>query len=276
MFKNTEVIKTTCDKLNIKNEFVDQDKNILAVFLAHKNEPIYFVHSSTPFNTEDVVRIARDKDYTNLILGNSVKIPRTLSFLDPNVDDKYAEYIKEKNVEEIIEKIESQIPYPLIIKKNSGEQGQNVFLVKNTTEAKEAFTKIFNKEDKLYDHIALAQEYFPSKKEYRVIVFKREIVLIYEKDTSEATFEGNLSPLHYKDANAVLTTDEKTKNRLADFIAPIWQKINLGFGGLDIAENESGELCLFEINTKPGFEHFAKDNGIEALVEMYRQILKST
>lgn len=271
---NVEAVKKACEKLSIKSEFMDENKNILAVYLMDKNKPVYFVHSSTPFNTEDVVRICRDKDYTRLILGDSVKMPKTLSFLDPSVDEKYAEYVKEKSVEEMTGKIERQIPYPLIVKKNSGEQGQNVFLVKNQLETKEALAKIFNKEDKLYDHIALAQEYFPSVREYRVIVFRSEIILIYEKDTTGAIFEGNLSPLHYKDARAVLVSDEKTKNRLADFISPVWQKINLGFGGLDIAENDSGELCLFELNTKPGFEHFAKDNGLKPIVEMYKEIFK--
>ncbi len=273
MFTNIKAIKAACHNLGIKSIFFDKNRGVLGIFSSGKNDPLYFIHSSTPFNTEDVVRIARDKDYTRLILGNSIKMPKTLSFLDPNVDEKYAEYVKEKNVKEIVKKIENRIPYPLIIKKNSGEQGQNVFLVKTSTGTRNALAKIFNKKDKLYDHIALAQEYFPNIREYRVIVFKQRIVLIYEKNISEATFSGNLSPLHFRNAKAVLIEDRKIKNRLTRFISPLWQKINLRFGGLDIAEDKEGRFCLFEINTKPSFEYFVRDNGINHLVKMYEEIL---
>jgi glutathione synthase/RimK-type ligase-like ATP-grasp enzyme len=62
---------------------------------------------------------------------------------------------------------------------------------------------------------------------------------------------------------------------LREFIAPIYELLELNYGGLDIIEDAAGALRLVEINSRPGFSYFVRDNGREPLVKMYEMILTS-
>lgn len=200
-------------------------------------------------------------------------MPRTISFVDPDPAEVYVRYVVERSIDEIVERCESEFDYPMIIKKNSGSQGEHVYRCEDMRGSEEAFRQIFAKNSPLYDHIALAQETVDVEREYRVTVLNRKIEIIYLKDNSRARFVGNLSPLHWKGAKAVLIDDKGLKSRIEKFIAPIFSVIDLEYSGLDIAIDSSGEMWLFEINSHPAYDHLVEDNGEEVLVNLYERIL---
>lgn len=267
-----DCLKQACLNLGLSFKQIDQEGLFLSVKINNKNQ--YFISNQVPLNNHLTGMIIKDKFRTYQLLNKLIKMPKTISFMDPHVKELYQPYLKEKSLEEIANKIKSEFDNPVVIKKNSGSQGNNVFQTKNKKEIIAAVKKIFNQESQFYDHIALAQEKINIAKEYRVTVINKKIELIYHKDNSKAKFTGNLSPLHWDNAVAQLVKDKKLKDKIQNFINPIFKTINLNYGGFDIAVDENNQLWLLEINCFPAYDYFVRDNGEKKLVEVYEKMLK--
>jgi len=201
-------------------------------------------------------------------------MPKTKGYFDPCPKDvKYTDYVAQPNYEAITESICSEFSFPLIVKMNSGQQGTNVFKCSTKEEVSSALAAIFDHNSQHYDFVALAQEYIQPKAEYRVIVFRGKVLLAYEKNIESATFVGNLSPLHYENATAIQIQDIELLQRLQECVAPIFPILNLEFTGIDIILGTDNQLYIIELNSRPGFTLFEKDNSDEPLVLMYEKIL---
>lgn len=269
---NIRCLRAACDKLGIPYTMHDAYGNFVSVDL---EKPYFFVNAATPFNSSAVDKICKDKEFSWRLLHDTVTMPKTKGYFDPHpASDEYAGYVKEESSELIADDIINEFSLPVIIKMNSGQKGKNVFLCEDRVEILTALTSIFDHTSPAHDYVALAQDYIQPKKEYRVIVFRKEIVLAYEKDISGATFIGNLSPLHYENAKAVLINDPELIGRMQNTIDPIFNLLDLEFGGIDIILGTDDSLHVIELNTHPGFTYFVKDNEEEVLVEMYTKILQ--
>lgn len=268
---NTRCVQVACKNLCIPYNTYDNNKNLIEVLL--HNKPYIFVNFSTPFNSDSVSYICKDKDFTYKLLKSLVQMPRTLAFFDPHYENEaFKKYIVQTSYDEITREICKTFSLPVIVKMNSGSMGRNVFLCNSKEEVFEALEAIYKKDSPLYDYIALAQEYVPILKEYRVVTFEKEIILMYEKDFSNSTYIDNISPLHRENSKAVLIEDRELQENIQSFLKPVLDSFNIQFAGLDIILDESGNMFLLEINSKPGFSYFVKDNGEERLVQMYEQI----
>jgi glutathione synthase/RimK-type ligase-like ATP-grasp enzyme len=269
---NARCIRLACERLNIEHRFYDDNDNFIVVYL---DKPYFFINSSTPFNNDGIHKVSKDKEFSYRLLKDCVAMPKTVGFFNPDpidVDSKI--YARQSDIQEIVKNILNNFSLPVMVKMNSGSMGQNVFLCNVETEITTALQKIYDKNSPLYDYVAIAQDYIKIKNEYRVIVFEREIMLVYEKDISGARFSGNLSPLHYEDAKAVYVNDETLISKIADFIKPMFDIFDVQFVGLDVVIDENEKMFLLETNVQPGFSYFVKDNGDEKLVDMYEKILK--
>lgn len=276
MSVHTRCLVEACERLGVPHSFVDGDDNFLEINLGGKR--YYFPGASTPFNDGATSKICRDKEFSYKLLKGVIAMPKSLGFVDPEAPEKYRDWARMATTEAIVEKICSEFALPVIVKRNSGSQGRHVFLCKDRAEVATAVRKVFEKDEdgtKDYDHVLLAQEYIVAKKEYRAVVFGGNILMLYEKDVSDAVFTGNLSPLHWENSKAVQVADEKTIKRIQAFTAPIYSLLDLRYGGLDIIEDADGKLNLVELNSRPGFGLFAKDNGSEPLIQMYVKILQA-
>ena len=56
---------------------------------------------------------------------------------------------------------------------------------------------------------------------------------------------------------------------------PVFAKINVNYGGFDIAIDQNGDYWLIEINSSPNFEIFVRDNDRQIVVTMFKDILES-
>lgn len=260
-----------CEEERISWQFVSKDEAFIAVKIDSREYP--FITTDTPLNSAMTARICNDKGYTFELLQDVVAMPRTLSLIDPDAPPPFQAYASFRNFEPMKEEILKEFTLPLIIKKNSGSIGTNVFKIDDEKRIIPALKTVFNRTSPVYDHVALAQEFIPIAHEYRVTVLNKEIILIYEKDISQATFTGNLSPLHWKGARAVVIDNKTLIARIKKFITPVFSKLNVIYGGFDIAVDNNDKLWLFEINQRPAYNYLVADNGDDVLKDVYRKIL---
>ena len=269
MEQNIICLTAACTELGLQFEFIDEEHNFLRVRC--NGQAHYFQLNRTPFNAESVASICKDKYHTYCLLKEYVRFPKTLSFMSYNVDHRYKEYLQYRSLQEILAVVESELSYPCIIKSNSGSFGSNVFLCHSRTEAQDAIQRIFNKNSHLYDYILLAQEFVPTKEEYRLVCFKEEPVLAYKRSANPREF--NARYWENSASRAVFVTQQEIIQELQEFIRPVYGVLNIGFVGFDIIRSFDNELYVLELNSGPRFDHFIDSNGPEHVISMYKDIL---
>ncbi|MEH2004960.1 ATP-grasp domain-containing protein [Nostoc sp.] len=272
MLDNVSLLLQACENLNISYEIIYPAENLIKIEL--NNKPHYFCNYSTPLINQAVAHLIKDKEYTYHVLKKKVKLPRTLGFLSPFCDMQYKIYLKFPNIQDIVLEIKRNFETPVIVKRNSGSSGHNVFLCKNQDEIENALKEIFNINHK-YDYVALAQELIQIKSEYRAVFLNKELVLLYEKDITDAKFVGNLSPLHWNGAKAKYINEPQILSEIASFTKPVFEELDLDYGGLDIVLDRDNQYWLIEINSHPNFSIFTRDNGEEYVLRIFEKMLIS-
>ena len=269
---NIRCLTKACQELGVPYSYHDKNHNFIEIDIGR---PYYFANGATPLNDEAVSKICHDKEFTHQLLQSTIRMPATAGFIDPECDPRYQHYVKQHSYPEIISEIKKEFSFPIIVKMNSGSFGVNVFRCENEDETLSAIKTIYNKASSHYDYIALAQKHVSIKREFRVIILDQKIILVYEKDFSGAHFTGNLSPFYQENSRAVLISDSKLIKKLQKFIMPLFTRLNVRFAGLDIVIDEKNDIYLLELNSRPGFEYFVRDNGEELLVPVYKKIITS-
>jgi len=271
---NTRCLIKAARNLGLRVEIFDKNGNFVMVREGEKK--LFFANYATPFNSASVEKICKDKEFTHLLLESVVRMPRAKGFFDPLYNEGGEIKNGRDTLASLTQKIMESFTLPLILKPNSRARGLNVALCIESRHVYDALERIFDHRSEYYDYVALAEEYVKIDKEYRVVVYDKKIALLYEKDISGAEFNGNLSPLHWDGAKAVIIEDENLKKKLAEFISPIFDKFELNFAGLDIIIGKDSKIYLLEVNTQIGFANFVKDNGEKPLIEFYEKIFKPT
>ncbi len=271
MLTNIKMLLEACKKLSITYEILHPNQNLVKVKLSDRE--YYFTNFSTPLIPQSIAEIFKDKQYFYQVFRDVVKMPRTLSFISPYCDQKYKEYLQYSTIDEIIAEIENSFELPVIVKRNRGSGGNNVFKCFDLFQIRNALDVIFNVNSKNYDYVALVQEPINIIKEYRSVCLNQEQIVVYDKDISQAAFTGNLSPLHWEGAIAKQISREETISAINEFIQPIFQKMSITYVGLDIALDDQHNYWLIEANSHPNFDIFIRDNGEDAIVGLFEKIL---
>jgi glutathione synthase/RimK-type ligase-like ATP-grasp enzyme len=149
-------------------------------------------------------------------------------------------------------------------------------LCESREQVQESLEIIFNVNSKDYDYVALAQEYIEIAHEYRAVFYQGKLVLLYEKDKSQAAFAGNLSPLHWEGATAKHIIDQNLMSEIEDFVKPVFAEIRINYAGFDVALDRKGQCWLIEINSSPNYDIFVRDNDRQIVVTMFKGILESS
>lgn len=267
---NMRSLVKACENLGITYKKLDQLGNLLSLNI--NNEDQYFTNVRVPINNEPVASICVNKAYTYWVLNEEVPMPKTKSYLDPDSKDediqKNAEFKKQKL---IIADILKNFELPVVVKMNSGCQGKHVYKCNTKRKIAHAVKSVFNKKQKDYDSSVLAQSFLEIKNEYRAILLDGEVVLLYEKVSNQKT--QNLSPLHNDDGRAELVQDLEIKNKISEIVSRSSKIKEFGWIGLDIARDSKGEWWVLELNTRPGFSYFIRDNGDTEIVRVYEKLL---
>ncbi len=273
MLTNIEILLAACEELKIPYEILHPSQNLIR--LKQGGEEYYFVNYMTPFNSASVAEIFKDKEYTYKLLNGKINTPRTLGFVSPHCEEKYKKYLTFPDIESIVLEVNKKFAFPVILKRNRGAGGNNVFLCESREQIKAALEIIFNVNSKDYDYVALAQEYIEIAREYRAVFCKEKLVLLYEKDKSQAKFAGNLSPLHWEGAKAKHIINPTLMSEIEDFVKPVFAEMAINYAGLDIALDKNGAYWLIEINSSPNYDIFVRDNDRQIVVTMFKGILDS-
>lgn len=273
MQTNISLVLEASQELNISYEILAPNQNLVRIKL--KGQDYYFVNFSMPFNNEQIVHIFKDKEYTYHLLKGKINTPQTLGFLSPFCEEKYHKYLEFKDCAEIAAEVGKTFSLPVIVKRNRGSAGNNVLLCETKEQVQAAIATVFNVNSKDYDYVCLAQEYIDIRHEYRAVFFNHKLVLLYEKDKSDAKFAGNLSPLHWDGAKANHITDSEIISEIENFVRPVFEEIQINYAGFDIALDTNGKYWLIEINSSPNFEIFVRDNDRQIAVIMFKGILES-
>ena len=271
MLDNISLLLQACENLNISYEIIHPAQNLIKIKLNRK--PHYFCNHSTPLINQAVAHLIKDKEYTYHVLNKKVKLPRTVGFLSPFCDTQYKIYLKFPTIQDIVLEIKENFKTPVIVKRNSGASGHNVFLCHHTNEIETALKDIFNINSNKYDYVALAQEFIYIKSEYRAVFLNKELVLLYEKDITDAKFIGNLSPLHWDGAKAKYINDPQILSEIANFAKPVFEELDLDYAGLDIVLDRDNQYWLIEINSHPNYSIFTRDNGEEPVLKIFEKML---
>lgn len=268
---NLKSLIQACDELGVSYTISHSTQEI--VELSFQQSTVLFVNSTTPLNSESVVRLCFDKEFFYHFFHNTIRMPKTVAFCKPDWD-KYLEFVKEKSYAEIVNSIEKSFQYPLIVKKNRGSRGINIFKANDRNSLLVALKNIFNQNSYQFDYLALAQDYINIQTEYRVIYLNGSLMFAYEKNLENAIYDGNLSPLHWKNAQAILVNDNDLLAEIDRFCVKLFQKMMIPFCGLDIAIDKQGIWWLIEANTAPSFKYFIQACGNKEVIHLYKKIIK--
>lgn len=267
MEANISSLVQACKADGLPYRFIDKNQNCLLIKDNH-----FFQLNRTPFNSESMAALSRDKGHQYELLKDLVNMPKTMAFLDFTVGEEYQHYVTHHSLVEIITAIEANFSYPVVIKKNRGALGVHVFLCRNRDEVSTAINTVFDRNSPEYDYMVLAQQYIKTKLEMRVIFFDGQPVLSYERYFSKVEFGARY--WETDDGKAIAVEDSQLVDKAAEIFKPAVTLPNLRFVGLDIIIDEQDNYHLIELNSGPKVKNYVQSHGDKAVVKMYRNILK--
>jgi len=261
-----------CKNLSIPYTLPDNSGQFLCI--TKNNKPYFYIHQTVPLNSQSHSKLATDKLFTYQMLSqSSLHIPKTMGFIDPHVESQYAHFRQQQDISEIVDGIVSHFSFPVILKPNSKSQGIHVFLCHNQEEIYTALSTIFDQTRKDYDYLALAQQYIEPQAEFRLISIDGKLQFAYQKDISNATFTGNLSPLHWQNSQAIIVTDPHLIEQFQGITRTMFETTGIRFCGVDVIQREDGDMFVIELNCQPSFDHFLKHNSNDLVKKLYSHIL---
>lgn len=271
MNANLVHLLAACESLGIAHTVRHESGNLVEV--THAGRSHFFSNMSTPLNDHAMAQICQDKEFFYQLSLPLVRVPITRGYVNPFASARHREYVQLESVAAIAEDVARRFRLPVIIKKNRGSIGTNVFRCDGRAEVEAAIAEIFNPHSAKFDYVALAQDYIAIAREYRVLYLDGELQFAYEKNIEQAEFVGNLSPLHWRGARALLVEDATLLERLRAAFAPLFASIPLRFCGLDVAIDQEGLIWLIEANAAPGFAYFIGDGGGPHVTQLYQRML---
>ena len=205
------------------------------------------------FNSANAIEACDDKSLTFIKLKDA-DIPMPVTFNAPLCfESKYPDYT-------FLLQIENKIGYPMIIKKNEGSFGNEVFLAKDFNEAATIA-------ESLGPNSFIMQEFIKdSKGESARLQVVGDEVITSMKLTNEEDFKSNVTGGGKMEKYE--PTDEEKSIALK-----ACEKLGLDFAGVDIIWKENKPL-LCEINSNAHFKNIFDCTGIDVADAIIKYILK--
>lgn len=201
------------------------------------------------FNSADAIEICDDKLLTHVTLANNgVNMPKTIG----GVLCYYANALVKDS---ILDRIERELGYPVIIKQNHGSCGKGVFLAHNRAELAKIADDV-----KLQSH--LFQQYIKASKgvDVRVIVVGGKCVGAMKR-CNQNDFRSNIE---IGGVGSAIDLPEQHR-QLCERVAKL---LGLDYCGIDLLTDEHDEALVCEVNSNAFFATFEKVTNIN-VAEIY-------
>lgn len=227
--------------------FYDKD-----IFLCKKLEMLGF----KVFNNSECIKNCDNKAITYQILEqNGIAIPQT--FILPLMF-----FYKKEYIIGFVDKIVSELSFPLIAKKWFGSEGQQVFLLNNKEEIFDLIEKEKGKE-------LLFQHYYKECKgtDIRINIVGNEIVASMKRKSVNGDFRSNLS--NGGTAEKYSPTKEEQEIALSSSKA-----LNCDFCGVDIMQTNDGPVVC-EVNSNAHLLNIYKVTGTNVAKKILEYIVNN-
>ena len=204
------------------------------------------------FNKADFIKMCDDKMLTFIKCANeNIRMPDT--FAGPLVYSS----LEEPHLE-FLDGVIAKLGFPMVVKKVYGSLGEGVFLVQSKEELVSLYKEICHSP-------ILFQKYMAHSKgkSVRVIIIDGKVFGGFIRKNG-GDFRSNFG---------VTAGSEKLQNsdKYLSFAAKIAEKLDIEYAGIDLLDDENGEIVLCEINSNAFFEEFEKTTGLnvaKAFAEM--------
>ncbi len=141
----------------------------------------YFRYNSLDLNTLGASEISKDKDYANFFMKR-LGYPTTPG--EAFYSSEWAGAIGSKKNPTAALRFAKKIGFPIIVKPNSGTQGNDVSLARNPGEFSRALSAVFK-----HDRVALVQR--PLKgSDFRIVVLDTQVISAYERTPLSVVGDG--------------------------------------------------------------------------------------
>ena len=207
------------------------------------------------FNKAEFIKLCDDKMLTFIKCTNmGINMPDT--FAGPLVYTS----INEPHLE-FLDAIIDKLGFPMVIKRVYGSLGEGVFLVKDKNE-------LINVYKQNCHSPILFQRYvsFSAGHSIRVIVIDGQVFGAFKRKNGN-DFRSNFG---------TTAGSEKLENpeKYLLFAEKIAKKLDIEYAGIDLLDDENGNIVMCEINSNAFFEEFEKTTGLnvaEAFAKMVRR-----
>ena len=229
-------------------------------FVIYLDKDIYLARilekSGIPmFNKADFIKLCDDKMLTFIkCVDMGIKMPDTFAgpLVYTSIQEPHLEFL-----DEIIEKL----GFPMVVKKVYGSLGEGVFLVQN----KEELTTLYKE---ICHSPVLFQRYVSSSKgrSIRVIVIDGKVFGAFIRKNG-GDFRSNFG---------TTAGSEKLENpdKYFSFAAKIAEKLQIEYAGIDLLDDDNGEIVMCEINSNAFFEEFEKTTGLNVAKAFAEMVVK--
>ena len=260
-----QLIKDICEEENIKFSLISNNW----IIVLEKDDEIHYI-SGTKFDLNNYVsaNICNDK-YACFSALNYHNIPVCTHHI-----------LYEDSKREEIENIFNHYNKDVVLKKNTGSYGVDMYHIKDMNELLSKMKELFT-----YNKSVSILPYYNIKSEYRVIVLNNKVELIYgkkrpivigdgihtvyelllefnkpffkdidhtnldyileENKTYEYSWQHNIS----KGAIPYKVNDKELIDKLSSIAVNATKKLNLNFVSVDIVELDNNELKVIEVNS---------------------------
>lgn len=206
------------------------------------------------FNSAHVIEVCDDKSATFFeLVGHGIRMPKTV--VAPLVfPGTYSE-----ETDGMIELIEGELAYPIIVKESFGSFGEQVYMVKNRGELKE-------KRKTLASMPHIYQEFVKSScgKDVRVHVVGDQVVASMMR-VSETDFRANISSGGKMEPIQLPGAFEALAIRVA-------KVLKADFVGVDLLFGQEGEPVLCEVNSNAHIKNILDCTGVNVAEYIMKHI----
>ena len=207
------------------------------------------------FNRADFIKLCDDKMLTFIKCSDmGIKMPDT--FAGPLVYTS----IQEPHLE-FLDEIINKLGFPMVVKKVYGSLGEGVFLVKDKEELISLYKEICH-------NPILFQRYVSSSKgrSIRVIVIDGKPFGAFIRKNG-GDFRSNFG---------TTAGSEKLENsaKYLVFAAKIAERLQIEYAGIDLLDDDNGDIVMCEINSNAFFEEFEKTTGLNVAKAFAEMVIK--